>query len=930
MPKPVRSTALPFSIPWALLAITACSSDDDGVPPNDFARISCDDVAAPCAQFVPAEIGDLLDAVQALENGTTVVLGRGTFAFDNSLTIRGASNLTFTGQGMDDTVLSFLDQATQTNGVDVIGDDFTITDLSIEDAKKDGLRVADSSRVTIRRVRVTWTGGPSADNGAYGIYPVACRDVLVEDSEAFNASDAGLYVGQVERAIVRGNTARGNVAGIEIENTQFADVYDNLAEDNTAGLVVFDLPGNPVFGRDVKIHDNLIRNNNRANFAPAGGNSLTTVSQIPAGTGTFVLASRRVEIFTNTYENNQTVDIAVLSGLAIQPDPGPWGIKFDELVGNPAGLELSVTSTTLQNFRTSEVWIHSNLFSGSGTMPDGDDPEARPLGALLALTYGSNPVDNIVYDGIGETVSSTSAAANSNENRLCLENNEGATYATLDLPVLQAKAQAFVDSQGQEPPPGLEDLHRPEAPFDPFDCPGFSGGPIPDIRLAFNTEETAPDFPHINCSNVAGSCQQFTADQETSFLDAVNSLSDDVTLVLGAGTFAFNNGVSFRRATGTTLVGQGIDVTTLDFSTQTAQENGVDAVGDGFTIQDLTVVDAKKDAVRIEDSDDVTVRRVKVTWSAGPSVENGAYGIYPVQCTNVLVEDSEAYNASDAGLYVGQVIGAIVRRNIAKGNVAGIEIENTQFADVYANLADDNTAGIAIFDLPGNPVVGRDVRVRQNAVLRNNRENFAPPGTTVSQIPAGTGTFTLASRRVEIHDNLFLANDTAGVAVLSGLVVENSTAAWTLELSEVVGSLDDLNLPTTATTVANYVLNEIWVHDNAFARIGEAPDEGRGLGTLLHTLYALPGNGPVDAILYDGIGERFDPEIPAVDGNTNHVCIGPNAGGRFALLDLPRVENLRPFPTIDDIFRPEAPFAPFDCRGFTAGPIPNISLPFMP
>ena len=50
---------------------------------------------------------------------------------------------------------------------------------------------------------------------------------------------------------------------IEIENTQFADVYDNLAEDNSAGLLVFDLPGNPVLGRDVDIHDNQIINNNR-------------------------------------------------------------------------------------------------------------------------------------------------------------------------------------------------------------------------------------------------------------------------------------------------------------------------------------------------------------------------------------------------------------------------------------------------------------------------------------------------------------------------------------------------------------------------------------------------------------------------------------------------------------------------------------------
>ena len=907
---------------------------DSGVGPNAFTRVSCADFDAPCRQFLSTEVGMLLDALQSLANGTTVVLGRGKFGLDNAVTIRGAAGVTLTGQGIDETVLSFREQTTQSNGVDVVGDDFTVTDLTIEDARKDGLRVEDSTNVIIRRVKVTWTNGPSPDNGPYGIYPVRCRNVLVEDSQAFNASDAGLYVGQVNRAVVRRNLARGNVAGIEIENTQFADVHENTAEDNTAGLVVFDLPGNPIFGRDVKLHRNVIRNNNRANFAPAGGNAVTTVSQVPAGTGTFVLASRRVEISDNTYENNQTLDIAVLSGRAIQDNPAQWGIRISDLIGNVAGLELSATSTSVQNFQTSEVWIHDNTFSGSGMMPDAGDAAARPIGSLLALTYGgqggsATPVDNILYDGIDEVVSSSTAGDNTNRNRLCLEDNTGAGYATLDLPALSAKALAFVAGEG--PPPDLSDLYRPAAPFAPFDCTGFRNGPIPEIRLPFNIEESEVNFPHVACADVTGACQQFAAGAESDLLDALNNLGHDTTIVLGTGRFGFDNAVTIRNVTGVTLIGQGIDLTTLDFSAQTAQTNGVDVTGDGFTIQDLTIVDAQKDALRIEDSDGVVVRRVKVTWSGGPRTENGAYGIYPVRCTNVVVEDSEAYNASDAGLYVGQVIGAIVRRNVAKRNVAGIEIENTQFADVYANLTEDNTAGLAVFDLPGNPIVGRDVRVHDNAILRNNRDNFAVSGTTVSQIPVGTGTFALASRRVEVFDNLFLANDTSGVSVLSGLVVESSTRAWALDRQVIEGSLDGLELPSTSTTVSNYVLNEIWVHDNHFAEIGTRPDGnlGRPLGSLLALVYVVGGDGPVDSILYDGIGETVDPHVPTNNTNLNHVCVENNTGGTFAVLDFPRISTL-PSPTTDDLYRPVAPFLPFNCTGFTAGPIPEIILPLTP
>ena len=44
---------------------------------------------------------------------------------------------------------------------------------------------------------------------------------------------------------MRNTEAYFNVAGIEIENSYYADVYDNVAENNTAGILVFDLPDLP-------------------------------------------------------------------------------------------------------------------------------------------------------------------------------------------------------------------------------------------------------------------------------------------------------------------------------------------------------------------------------------------------------------------------------------------------------------------------------------------------------------------------------------------------------------------------------------------------------------------------------------------------------------------------------------------------------------
>jgi parallel beta-helix repeat protein len=448
-----------FAVPAATLLV-ACG------PPEGFESLSCKDFGdSTCIQVSVDEGPDrLLEVVNGLTDDTVVLLGAGTFALDNAVSIRNAAGISLIGQGMDETVLDFAAVSIQANGVDVVGDNFLIQDLTIQDAVKDGLRIEDSSDVTIRRVRATWSAGPVPENGGYGLYPVKVRRVLVEDSEAFHASDAGIYVGQCIEAVVRNNIARANVAGLEIENTQFADVYGNLVEDNTGGLVVFDLPGNPIVGRDVFIHDNIVRNNNRQNFAPGG-----VVAQIPAGTGTFAMASRRVDISGNTYENNNTVDIAVISGLVVQGDPMRWAILPDQVIGDIEGLQVDAgPEGEVLNFRSSEIWVHGNAHSGSGTRPDNSSVSDRPLGFLIAVTYGGTPVDTVIYDTISESsFDKDNAEGNSNDNHVCVGADPGVTFASLNLPEL---AEATIPNKNM--------TFRPPPPFAPFDCDGFRGGPV--------------------------------------------------------------------------------------------------------------------------------------------------------------------------------------------------------------------------------------------------------------------------------------------------------------------------------------------------------------------------------------------------------------------------------------------------------------------
>lgn len=429
------------------------------VPAADCSKVT----TAHCVEIQGGDSAGLQTAANSIDAGTTIVLGAGTFKMTNQLTLRTAG-AHLIGQGIDRTTLDFGAATVQGNGVDAIGDDFLIQDLTVLDAPKDGIRVEASKGVVYRRIRATWTTPSSSANGAYGIYPVKSQDVLVEDSRAENASDAGLYVGQCQHVIVRNNVVTGNVAGLEIENTQYADVYGNVAEDNTGGIVVFDLPGNPIVGRDVRLRDNMIRNNNHVNFA-AGG----TVSNILVGTGTFAMASRRVEITGNTYQNNNTADISLISGLAIEPDATKWTLATATLAGkyDDLGLPEGATPGTITNFRGENIVVANNKHSGSGTSPDLRDP--LQLGLLLAVSYGTSPVDSVLYDAIGESgFDSADTARNTNDNHMCVGGNTGGTFASLDLAVQATKITPFF---------------RPAAPFAPFDCMALSGGAVAPVVL---------------------------------------------------------------------------------------------------------------------------------------------------------------------------------------------------------------------------------------------------------------------------------------------------------------------------------------------------------------------------------------------------------------------------------------------------------------
>jgi parallel beta-helix repeat protein len=310
---------------------------------------------------------EIQEALILAEPGDIIRLTSGTYNLEDSLSL-DVDNVQIEGEGMNQTILDFKNQKSGAQGLSVTSDNVTLQDFSVQDAKGDAIKVKGVTNIKFLRVKTEWTDGPKSENGAYGLYPVESKNVLIDGCIAIGASDAGIYVGQSQNIIVRNSRAEFNVAGIEIENSYYADVYDNVATNNTGGILVFDLPSLPQQGgHHVRVFNNKSVGNNTDNFAPEGN----IVGEVPRGTGIIIQANSDVEIFNNIIGDNDTVNIAVVT----------YGSDTDDKEYYP---------------HPKSIQIHGNEFGPTGYNPDTSKGELAQI--LFDLSGGDMP--DIFWDGL--------------------------------------------------------------------------------------------------------------------------------------------------------------------------------------------------------------------------------------------------------------------------------------------------------------------------------------------------------------------------------------------------------------------------------------------------------------------------------------------------------------------------------------------------
>lgn len=332
----------------------------------------------------------LQTALIEAQPGDVIELAAGTFAFTDGLSL-DVDDVSIRGAGEGETILSYAAQEGAGEGLLITSDNVTVSDLTMQDTKGDGIKSKGSNGITFRDLTVEWTGGPDPENGAYGVYPVESQNVLVDNVTVRGASDAGIYVGQSNNIIVRNSLAEFNVAGIEIENSSNADVYDNVATNNAGGILVFDLPNLPVMGgHSTRVFNNRIVRNNTPNFAPPGN----IVANVPAGSGLMMMANQNVHVFENEFDDNQSAHILIYS----------YSYEFEDDRYNPLPRDFV---------------IRDNSYGDGGY-----DPKQR-LEELSQLTGGTLP--DIVWDGI------TAYPGGSEDVRIVVDEPEDVTYVSLGL-----------------------------------------------------------------------------------------------------------------------------------------------------------------------------------------------------------------------------------------------------------------------------------------------------------------------------------------------------------------------------------------------------------------------------------------------------------------------------------------------------------------
>lgn len=320
-----------------LIVAGVMSCNKEIVPANETNNLSVNTAAAKAKlpEIVVHTGGSIQAAVDAAVANSIIYIEPGVYKESILVNKPGIQMIGIKGNGN----VVIQNPGEEENGIIVRsdGDGFVLKNITVRDFEDNGVLLVRVDHFLLEDVA-------AIDNKEYGLFPVLCSNGEIRHCSASGSSDTGIYVGQSTGIVITNNIAFANVSGFEIENCSNVTASYNESYGNTAGLLVFLLPGLSVkSSSNILVSHNKVHDNNLDNFSePEGGLEFF----IPKGIGILLLGADNTTIEHNIVRANNFVGIAAVSTLLLGALNGAPPEAFADIEPNPDGAK--ITHNTLQ------------------------------------------------------------------------------------------------------------------------------------------------------------------------------------------------------------------------------------------------------------------------------------------------------------------------------------------------------------------------------------------------------------------------------------------------------------------------------------------------------------------------------------------------------------------------------------------------------
>ncbi len=339
------------------------------------------------------------------EPGDTIFLDSGFFPMLGNITLENKKNITIQGSGISNTILSFSNQVSGSNGLEIKNcKNITLNNFSIQGYNGNAIAFDYTDGLFINNLKIDQINKITVSEDINGVSIYKCKNFIVENCISNSSQGSGFVIKESQNGIIRFVEALNNSFGIKNQNSSHVDIHSNNIFNNSGGIVIINTPDlsfNEV--KKIRIFDNIIKNNNSKN----NFKSNTISSFVPPGTAIYCLAIEESEIFNNTIINNKTLGVGI----------------FSYLITN------LTTSDTEYSPYSSSIYIHDNIFRKSNEFYPALN---NKIGILLLFKFYKD-IPSIIYDGNFNPKYLGKYNMVSEPRRICILDNEDGNYANLNI-----------------------------------------------------------------------------------------------------------------------------------------------------------------------------------------------------------------------------------------------------------------------------------------------------------------------------------------------------------------------------------------------------------------------------------------------------------------------------------------------------------------